>query len=210
MRIRPIVVLALLPVFAACGANSPPPIVSLADRACGAKPTLIGAPALALGKDNKIEIAVDGNAPCVQAANGSRSVYVAVALPLTGTPYVLSVRSAILGQTVFAPRMALLDGQGRTLREVPRSAFSFHGSDIYAAVRSHADEHFLVVFSDPGTVGQAETQIHESVQQDTYTSTGRGGTVTFTTLSGFDRAVGFTYAHNGQLTISAEPLPGVN
>jgi len=210
MRARFLAILFFVPVLASCAAPPVVPVVSLADRACAARPTLIGVPTLELGDKNKMEITVDGGESCVQAANGSRSIYVAVALPLTSVNYVLSVRSTILGQTVFAPRMALLDGQGRTLREIPRSAFNFHGSDIYAAVRSHADERFLVVFSDPGTVGQAESQIHEGVQQNTVVVAAPGGSVAFTAFSGIDQTVGFNYAYNGRLTISADPFPGTN
>lgn len=183
------------------------PIVSLADRACAPKPDLLGAPTLLLGDSNKMDVAVDAGAPCVQAPDGSRSAYVAVALPATSVPYVLSVRSAILGQTVFAPRIELLDGEGHVVRDVPRSAFMFHGASLYAAVRSHPDERFLVVFSDAGTVGQSKSQVHEEVNQQTFMSVTPTAVVSMNVNTGNDHTIAFTYDDNGKLTITATPLP---
>lgn len=190
-----------------CGAKGPAPIVSLADRACASAPSLLGVQTLLLGDKNKMDITVDAGASCVQAADGSRSVYIAVALPATSVPYVLSVRSQILGQTVFAPRMELLDGEGHVVRDIPRSAFMFHGASLYAAARSHADERFLVVFSDASTVGQTKSQVHEEINQQTFTSVTPTAVVTVNVNTGSDHTVSFTYADNGKLTIAATPLP---
>lgn len=199
--------LMIVGLVGGCGAKGPAPIVSLADRACASVPSLLGVQTLLLGDKNEMDITVDAGAPCVQAADGSRSAYVAVALPATSGPYVLSVRSQILGQTVFAPRMELLDGEGHVVRDIPRSAFMFHGASLYAATRSHADERFLVVFSDAGTVGQTKSQVHEEVNQQTFTSVTPTAVVTVNVNTGSDHTVSFTYADNGKLTIAATPLP---
>jgi Maltose operon periplasmic protein precursor (MalM) len=204
---RSLATLTLAILLADCGSRGPAPIVSLADRACASQPSLLGTPTLLLGDSNKMDVAVDAGAPCVQAPDGSRSAYVAVALPATSAPYVLSVRSAILGQTVFAPRMELLDGEGRVHRDIPRSAFMFHGASLYAAVRSHPDERFLVVFSDPGTVGQSKSQVHEEVNQQTFMSVTPTAAVSMNVNTGNDHTIAFTYADNGKLTIAARPLP---
>lgn len=199
--------LTIVVLVSGCGAQGPAPIVSLADRACTPAPSLLGVQTLLLGDNNKMDVAVDASAPCIQAPDGSRSAYVAMALPATSVPYVLSVRSTILGQTVFAPRMELLDGDGHVVRDMPRSAFMFHGASLYAAVRSHADERFLVVFSDAGTVGQTKSQVHEEINQQTFTSVTPTAVVSVNVNTGNDHTVAFTYADNGRLTIAATPLP---
>ena len=194
-------------LLAGCGSQGPAPIVSLADRACTPQPSLLGTPTLLLGGSNKMDVAVDVGAPCVEAPDGSRSAYIAVSLPATSVPYVLSVRSAILGQTVFAPRMELLDGEGHVLRDIPRSAFMFHGASLYAAVRSHINDRFLIVFSDAGTVGQTKSQVHEEINQQTFTSVTPTAVVAVNVNTGSDHTIAFTYADNGKLTITAAPLP---
>lgn len=206
---RLLAALMIVGLVGGCAAKGPAPIVSLAGRACASVPSLLGVQTLLLGADNKLELVVDGNAPCVQTADGARSAYVAVALPATSVPYVLSVRSQILGQTVFAPRMELLDGEGHVLRDIPPTAFMFHGASLYAAVRSHAGERFLVVFSDAGTVGQTKSQVHEEINQQTFTSVTPTAVVAVNVNTGSDHTVSFTYADNGKLTITARPLPTV-
>lgn len=173
-------------------------------------PSLLGVPTLLLGGNNKMEVVVDASAPCVQAPDGSRSAYIAVALPTKTEPYVLSVRSTILGQTVFAPRIALLDGTGRTVREIPRSIFMFHGTSLYAAVRSHPDERYLVVYSDASTVGQTKTQVHEAVVHGMAEAVTSTAVVAFQVNTGNDHSEAFTYADNGKLTIAATPLPAAD
>ena len=204
---RSFVALTLAVLLTGCGSPGPAPIVSLADRACTPQPSLLGTPTLLLGNSNKMDVAVDAGAPCVQAPDGSRSAYVAVALPATSVPYVLSVRSVILGQTVFAPRMELLDGEGHVLRDIPRSAFMFHGASLYAAVRSHADDRYLVVISDARTVGETRTQVHEAVVHSEAETVTPSAVVAFQVNTGNDHTEAFTYADNGKLTIAATPLP---
>lgn len=204
---RSFVVLTLAVLLAGCGSRGPAPIISLADRACTPIPNLLGVQTLLLGDNNKLDVAVDASASCIQASDGSRSAYVAMALPASSVPYVLGVRSTILGQTVFAPRMELLDGDGHVVRSIPRSAFMFHGASLYAAVRSHTDERFLVVFSDASTVGQTKSQVHEEVNQQTFTSVTPTAVVSVNVNTGNDHTVAFTYADNGELTIAATPLP---
>lgn len=207
---RRLVPLVLTAALVACGPAGPAPIVTLADRACGSKPDLIAVPTLAMGETNRLEIVVDEKTPCVQQPDGNRSAYVAIVLPYASEPYVLTIRSSIVGQTVFAPRVELLDGSGRVLRQLPRSSFTFHGTDIYLGVRAHVDERFLVVYSDATTAGEQESQVHEGVQRNSFTSASAHGAMTVTFFSGIDRTITFTYAHNGKLTVTAMPLPKAN
>jgi hypothetical protein len=61
------------------------------------------------------------------------------------------------------------------------------------------------VASDPASVGRDTSHIAGSVQ----TSTVPVGTGSFIVFSGSETKHDLTYAHNGSITVSAEPLPMV-
>jgi hypothetical protein len=200
---------AFLPalVLAACAeSHGPPPVTSLAERECASAPDLSGARPLLLDPDKKQTVDLDAATACWQTSEDTRSAYLVFQLPDSATPYLVDVTSAPRGNTLFSPRLILLDDEGKVARELRRDAFMFHGASLYTGIRSHAGEHYLVVASDPGSVGQQVSQI----SGNTHASMIMAGTVMFNSYAGSEARNVFTYAHNGAVTVSARPLPKIN
>lgn len=187
----------------------PPPIVSIADRACTAQPVLSNAKPVVLDGDKSVTVKLDGTAPCWEA-DGAKSVYSMFDLPQSPDPVLVSVLSDPLGQGVFAPRVIVLDGDQHIMRELPRDSFMFHGASLYVGIRLHAGERYLIVASDPKTVGQQYTQASESTQ------VAAGAVVTgaavgfFTVHTGSDSTSIYTYSYNGTVKVTAQPMPKGN
>src|SRR5260370_1163757 len=123
-------------------------------RPCVPRRDLPGGQALALHAGKPIKLDREAGAACLEPGGGGRSAYVAFRLPRSEQPYLLPVTSAPLGDTLFSPRLMLLDEQGNVLREVPRDEFMAHGVALYAGLRAAPAERYLIVASDAPWVGQ--------------------------------------------------------
>lgn len=148
----------------------------------------------------------DDTTACLQAADGTKSVYLIVQLPANADPYIIAAASIPLGTTLFSPRLFMLDQDGRVRREIPNAAFVFRGSALHAAIRVHASDRYLVVASDPYSVGSQDSRIYTN----TRSTLAPVGTGFIAIHSGEESVKTFTYAHNGRLTISVQALPKIN
>jgi hypothetical protein len=199
---------ALLPaLLAACASPAPPPILSLDGRPCVGSPDVAGAQAVPLDAGNPVKLDLDGGAACLEAKGGARSAYAAFRLPASQKPYLLTVTSTPLGDTLFAPRLLLLDGQGRVLREVPRDGFLFHGTALYAGLRAAPAERYLIVASDAPSVGQ---QVSHILGESRAIPVPVGIGAVALVRSGSEKQQVITYAHNGRVTVTAQPMPVAN
>ena len=115
--------------------------------------------------------------------------------------------SAPLGDTLFSPRLMLLDEQGNVLREVPRDEFMFHGVALYAGLRAAPAERYLIVASDAASVGQ---QMSHILGESHLTPVPIGIGAVAIINSGSEKQQVITYAHNGRVTVSAQPIPKAN
>jgi hypothetical protein len=190
--------------LSAC-APSPPPITSLEGRACTPAPDFTTARPLRLDSNNRVTVDLDQNASCSQTSDGALSAYVLFSLPDSLEPYLVTVTSQSQGQTLFAPRLLVLDGLGNPLREMPRSSFQYHGAALYLGIRIYPGEKYVMVASDPRAVGQQVSQLRAGTQANTVAS----GGIYFTYYTGFEANQIFTFAFNGKVTVSAEPMPKV-
>lgn len=120
--------------------------------------------------------------------------------------YVLSVTSTPRGATLFSPRLQVFDSAGAVLRERPRDAFMFHGTALYAGMRAYPGDRYLLLTSDPDTVGQQISRIVGSTQANAVPI----GTGVILVHTGSEANHGATFVHNGNLTISARALAPVN
>jgi hypothetical protein len=118
-------------LLAACAATTPsvPPITSIEGRICGERPDLAAARPLLL-TDKPVTVTLDGASPCWRPPGGPASTVAVFRLPDAAEPYLLTVASEPVGETLFSPRLVLLDGQGSPLRERQRDAFLFHGAAL--------------------------------------------------------------------------------
>ena len=197
-------------LLAACATQEPsvPPALTLDALACDSELKLTGAIPVVLSENkNAFEAAKPATAEfgstCVTGSDGARRSYAVFALPSLGEPYLLRVTSLPLGPTLLSPRLLLLDEHGRVLRERARDTFVFKGTALYSGVRAHPEERYLVVESDPASVGQEVPHIAGQVQQ-TIAST---GFVTIVIYSGSEQKRSLVYAHNGKVSVSAQRLP---
>lgn len=123
-------------------------------------------------------------------------------LPVTDANYIISVASTPLGTGVFAPHVTLLDASGAPLREIARDKIVFRGNDLSVLFRSHPNERYLLVASDPGSVGQSVEQVKET----TGTTTMAGGLAYFSYTTGDDTTKSYVYAHSGQITVTVSAI----
>jgi hypothetical protein len=202
-RVLPFAVLTAL--LAAC-AKPPPPTLTLAGRICVEKPDLKSAITVPLADDKPVKVTLDDKTPCFDAPGSGKAAYVAFSLPASSDEYMLSVTSVPIGEGRFLPRLALADGDGKTLRDIPPDMFMAHGAALRAGLRPHPGERFLIVSSDPDTIGQSKSQIMDGTQVSTATIA-TGGYIQIHT--GFENNVTLTNAYNGTVIVAAQPIPKV-
>ncbi len=172
-------------------------------------PDLIAARALILATNKPVSVAVDEKMPCLADSSGDPSVYAVFALPQATEEFLVSVTSYPQGQTLFAPRVMMLDETGRAMREVTRDIFVFHGPALYLGLRVRAGERYLVVASDPKSVGQQVSHIQSATQSNTIGAATTAGTIFVNVNTGSESTTDYTYAHNGRIAVAATPVPKV-
>jgi hypothetical protein len=200
--------LALLGLTACAMTEGPPPVLGLGieGKSCAEQPMLTGAQELVLATNKPITVIVDTNTPCLESSNGLRSAYAVFMLPSSSGEYLVSVTSVPQGQTLFSPRVMMLDATGGVLREVPNDIFTFRGSSLAVSLRVRPSERYLLVASDPSTVGQEVSRI----QSATMSTVVSAGYVYVPINTGSEAEVSYIYAHNGSITVAATPVPKTN
>jgi hypothetical protein len=204
IALLPLVVLTAL--GGGCAKPPPPPSLSLAGRACVEKPDLPSASAVPLAENKPVSVTLDDRAPCIEAAGAGKAAYAAFSLPQSTEEYVLSVTSMPVGEGRFSPRLSLLDADGKKLRDIPPDMFMAHGTSLHAGLRPHAGERYLIVSSDPDTIGQTKSQIMDGTQAASSYSPG----LIVTIHTGTENNVTLTNAYNGIVTVAAQPIPKAN
>jgi hypothetical protein len=208
MTARHIVCAALLTACIGCAQSSAlPPTLSLDASPCVAAPDLAGATPVPFDSEKPVTVTVNAVASCLQPENGERRSYAVFLLPETQSPYLVSVTSLLRGATLLSPRLLILDSQGKLARERQRDTFMFRGTSLYAGIRAYPGDRYLLVESDPATVGQRVSQVSSSTQT-TAVATGAGGV--FFLGTGGDVSRTLIYAHNGTLVVTLRPVPPVN
>jgi hypothetical protein len=204
LRIAALILMAA--TLTGCAAKpAPPPVVDLTTMQCNESPVLGGAVLLAFDpKDDKqTPVLLDNSAGCLSGPNGSRMLYKVFELPHTGTPYILHVTAAPWANTILAPRAALLDESGIAKRTTSHADFTFRGNSLAAFLRSHDDERYLVVSSDPEVLGTSVTRINEGINQQMVAA----GPVFMNYYSGSDTATNLILSAAGNAVIVISPLP---
>lgn len=195
-----------LVVLGGCATSkSQPAILSLPSVvSCQAAPDLTAAVPLGFNpeKEEAVTVTIDAGSHCLEPSPGARSLYSILALPQAGQPFVVLVASAPQGESIFAPRLILLDAKGAISRQVPAEDFMFRGSALSALIRVHENERYLVVASDPQTVGQRT----ESVQGSTSTQMMPMAGGYFWASSGRETKSDLTYSHGGTVKVAARAL----
>lgn len=208
-RIAAVALAALL--LAGCSsAPVPPPMLSIDADNCAAQPDLAQAQALVLAKDaddaKPVATTFDAKTACFAPTPGAKALYRVFALPQETADYTVSVASAPFGQGIFAPDVSLLDADGKVLRTIPREKFVFRGNALTILFRSHPDEHYLLVSSDPNELGKT----FERTQEATQVYTGSTGFGTYQIHTGTDTTNQYIYTANGNVSVTLMPIPVAN
>ncbi len=195
--------LAMMPlVITACAKPPPPPILSLDGRQCTPLPDLVTThPVLVNDKD--VSVTLDDKTGCLDVHAERKLAYVAFGLPVIDQPYLLSVTSIPIGEGLFFPKLTLLDATGKVLREIPSDAFLPHGAALHTGLRPHPEERYLIVSSDPATIGQTNSQLVEATQVNGV----MGGGIYVQVHTGTETTATFTHAYNGTVTVKATLVP---
>jgi hypothetical protein len=201
-----IAAISLTITLGGCAAKlPPPPTVDFATMQCSPAPILANATPLSFDpkNDKLIPVLLDSKADCLVDANGSHALYRVFSLPDTDQPYILRVIAAPWGNTILAPRALLLDGAGSAKRTTTHADFTFRGNSLAAFLRSHSDEKYVVVSSDPEILGNSVTRINESTSQQMLAA----GPVFFSVYTGSDTATNLTLSPAGNASVTISPLP---
>ncbi len=134
---------------------------------------------------------------------GAKSLYKLFALPATQTPYIIAVSIQPWGNTMLAPRAFLLDAAGAVKRKTRHSDFAFRLEGLTALLRSHPDESYLMIASDPEFAGQSLSRIVTAVHQ----TTAAAGPVIFTMYTGSDEASSLQLLSTGSATVTLRSVP---
>ncbi len=197
--------------MSACGAPpGPPPVTDLSTLACAASPNLVGAPSLLLDKGKPVIVDLGATPACLVYPDGSRASYVALNLPFAPGVYLVTVSSKLVGNVLFAPRVSLLGPTGAVLRQVPQEDFNFHGDLLSVGLRITPDIRYVLVTSEPASVGQGDSHVSTVITAGTYTSFVGKAAITRSYSGGTERTDNFVYTHNGTVIVRAEPMPTSN
>jgi hypothetical protein len=195
--------------LAACAtpAPPPPPLLAVSGADCSATPDLSKAASLQLpakaGDEKPVAVTFDGETACLLSAAGSKSFYRIFALPSDAPPYTILISSQPFGYGIFAPHLMMLDNAGAVTREIKSGAFVFRGNELTALLRSHAEERYLLVASDPDSLGKQFARITEQTQ----VYAGSTGTAIYEIHTGTDTNNQLIYTANGKVSVTLALLP---
>ncbi len=201
--------LPLLALSACVMAETPPPVLVLDvgdGKICVEAPELVGARELAIANNKPVTVNVDADTPCLESSGGERSAYAVFGLPTSMEEYLVSVTSVPQGQTLLSPRVMILDDTGKIMREVPNDSFTFRGLGLAVALRMRTGERYLVVASDPKSIGQEVSRISSA----TMSTLAPVGYAYVPINTGSETEISHVYAHNGSITVAATPMPKTN
>ena len=114
-------------MLAGC-AVAPPgvePIIDLGEQRCDAAPNLSLALPLpeATSREAPVSMEFDSLLPCLRLAGERAGFYAAFRIAPERGAVVLTISSLPLGRTIMAPRVMLMDGNGRQTRRGRRTGF---------------------------------------------------------------------------------------
>ena len=203
--VAPVILAGLALAGCAAPRESMPARLEVSAASCARAPDLTKAMAFAAPKDGTYTATVrfDDGAACLLDAAGSKNAYVVLALPPVDQPAIVTVTSLAMGQTIFSPRLALLDEKGALLRAIGRDAFMFNGSSLQTQFRQRPGEQYLVIASDSATAGKTVEQI-QSLKNTTPIV---AGPVVVPVSIGAETKAQLIFAHNGEVTATVAPMP---
>lgn len=192
-----------------------PPIVTTVQQYCESLPDLTMAKQITTGILGGATIDFDDKSACLQPEGESPKLYAVFRLPqhVTGR-YYISVNSVPgLRGNLITPHLILLNEHGSVQRRMTPDNFVFRGTSLNTKFYPHTGDTYLLVTSDPHSIGQISPQIIASTYKFTrktptnVDNKGKIETITTEETRGRERVELLTRAHNGTISVSAEMLP---
>jgi hypothetical protein len=205
---RNLVIIGAVLLVAACVKHPTPvaPILSLEHTTCQPTPALAAALPITFNPEERtsINFDVDRGSPCLQKSGSQKQLYQLVALPRSATMYLVTVASQANGHGIFAPTLITFKEDGSEVRELSQSDFLFRGTNLSAKIEVQTEERYLMVASNPASVGESTTQINGLTHRQGSFYNGAAG-VRFNT--GREQQTDYKYSHAGKVMVSTQALP---
>ena len=175
------------------------PIIDLGELRCDAAPNLSLALPLpeATPREAPVSMEFDSQLPCLRLVGERAGFYAAFRIAPERGAVVLTISSLPLGRTIMAPRVMLMDGNGRLTRALGPDAFLFRGAGLSALVRLRAEEGFVVVGSAPGMAGKGFDRVRSSMN---LTAVPLGAGMIFI-HHGSEATQQMVFGHNGRVVL---------
>ena len=188
-----------------CASRGTAPVTHFDTQACDAQWNLRSARSLDSGDGLPLQQQFDEHSSCRIQADGKQVRYALFQLPQRGAETRLTVSSLIQGRSLFAPSVAILDVEGRVLRQWEFERFSTRGNrlnlDLFLdGVATESRERFLLVQSAANAVGEER----ERVVSSSFVLPILTGLVPMLLMHGTERETQYTLSHNGQVEIRVE------
>jgi Maltose operon periplasmic protein precursor (MalM) len=198
--------LPLMAALAGCQTKSVvmPARLEISTPSCAKAPDMGLASSFTGKKDELVSVVRMGDdAPCVTNAAGQKSSYAVLALPADAQDMIVTVTSKMMGQTILSPRLEIRDDKGALTREIPNEKFAYNGTSVQTQLRQRPGDRYVVILSDPATVGKTVEQI----QSIRISSGVMVGMVYVPMNSGAEGRANLVFAHNGEVTTTLVPMP---
>lgn len=206
LRARRLAVAGLALVSAGCVTPriGPPPLLRIADRHCTPHPNFAAASTIAYDTSRRrgeADTRITASSACF-ADRAGPSLYAVYRLPSLPVAYLIRVASMPEGAALLAPRVLLYGPDGTLKRRLSGRRVVFRGDALSVIFRSHIEERYLVVASDPTVIGHQISRIEDTVQ---------GGAAyvypyVVAVNTGADVTVNNVLSYNGRITVSLRTL----
>lgn len=182
-----------------------PPVYSLNKDSCEDKPKLVSALPIGFNPEEivSIDLRIDQTSNCLSGENNESQLYQVIKLPSTSAPYIITVGSQPNGQSIFAPSIATLLDTGEIIREFDQSNFLFRGGKLTTKLKVEANEQYLMVASNPASVGESTTQITNLINRNSGYSNG----IIYNYNTGAENRSSYQFSHAGMVTVTTQALP---
>ncbi|MFM2410936.1 MAG: hypothetical protein RL481_1764 [Pseudomonadota bacterium] len=177
---------------------------------CSAQPDLAGAISLIPPEKKKkakiwsVPAQLNGVSPCLEMA-GVKGPHLLYVIPADATGKVLEVGAPLEPLRIFAPKIALLDAEGKAVREFRADEFMFRGPVYSVQFRPGEQDRYILVTSNNANVGKKYDSILVGVAANTIYS-GSGYSSTYYTGVDEDQRRIFSYEGSVVATVYSDPV----
>lgn len=145
-----------------------PSLTSFDRTDCATAPDLAGAIDLTPQKDDRawtVDQSIGETGPCL-VQDGASVPYTLFALPPAGSSRAVEIGSLMEPGRLFSPRIALLDADGRVVRQFETDNLMFRSSIYSTRFVPSEDQRYVLVTAEPSLIGSAYDTINSAIVSD--------------------------------------------